>query len=1834
MLFSDCIHTISNNTDVPEGSTITTDIDAFSFVIITDTMNDEIKSALQDLLFMFGTQLSSIKIPSSAIGADKSDSIFGSSRNEGCQHLQSSVIGDILVSAETQVIHSPVKIAVHKSCREGIVSFLSEYPQQYPMKLADNKDICFDPRSSANTPPYGAIVDSLIKCCFVRQSKKHILHIADLGTRHMIDFSGDATCLILQMFEKVEILRNIGGVTVEMTQLDVAFNIPTRNVLVQWSYEKREKDKKKEREQNSSSFLANTEVEVWALHVIKTKLGIVEEDRRQVGTVRLKQKKWKNPRKIIIPLRPYLDKREDNSSDCSNTSDDSTYSEHTPNPFLTLYNHSLLNNNSIRSHLSMDSKSVYSLKFYSTVSHILTQNRSELPLTYSKMEQLPLSTMDSLKRFFGNMLEASRTAFRSVKRNGICARLEVSIRPSGWNPLGNSFRCHGHLIDVMAHVHRAIQECFLYGEHKFVMRTIPHELVYSKFTSLIGEVQALTRIRASVKFCDVFPGEKCALWLKAMVTTILCICGLAGQTKLKYLRNWMKDEGRYNPTNMTPTRLTSNHMDTEEESYASTTKQPTISDHTWKKIQYHLKNLRFSEDSTNKIVHALKTRTPLNFSRKLYQELSLIDKWHFAQNIRANLIPILVSYMKKDEQLHVSKHTTHHNLDEGGSQNLIHAADSGIFIPSHLAYSTDALHQFQDHSASPNQYNMGNLRTTYCQEPILLIITHLFDLSLLFDVHSPLYLRYLYHFIRLCHAREITLPNSGDKLHQLDPDSSDLDFRLASSCIFANRWDSASFHLICKGLGIEVIDCDQYLVDECLLASLCSHYHFPCQFKISLPKSLSSLTTEDKQLLNSLICETIKEDIVLEMNSHLYGKRHFYRYHDDLHIWIPNKSLLIYKDNYSVTQYTVIFESQDIYAVLDKQFNNHGILGYEMRTTLHVLLQDMSNFGSLCDSFLNDDATNNKNFCQANTLYELEYQKDFALLEQINTKYEHVWNMCHEVIVPCVALQYQSNIYVIDIDNKESHLHRYDKNSSKVVTHFFPGCDCWISAHLKCVFIMKEGQQFKLIIPGTPISRPVPSHKLFFLQNANKISAFNSHPQGRIRNALSVSDSLSKVLSSNEVKHEHFRLKLNDQDPLDLLNYFTEFDSSFSNHDLTTFFGDNIVSTLNVSGITSTSTLLSKILSDYKLLPHTIICPLVCLKYKLWISVWEDEAAKNEKSKKITFFYGFDSRHNKVVCEVIKDHYIHLPFQSHFLYIKSTGNNKFGWWKLDEINPFTSPNYTYCYANNLTCKFSYLDNPLKTKVITLFKNKLRMRIFDQEQILKDPTLFHNSGKVTIVPLEFYKDGSVHSFQHGLLVIYPFNERERKSYGSLIHNNISMEMTSHIKNNILRRPNHDPNSPHVSISDIHVEHNVVFCSTFLLMVYIYIANSSKNCHDLTTNLSKLQLESDIDHKSKTWLVSLLIHTPPDATFIPIPQWLHQIANTTQFRSNPFNHNEYSQNDDRRTQKRTTNVRIDSNTSKKMRMIPSKSLRTARNYTSSVFKHILGEGNIFFSDDYKQFVDFIHLKAEMQANQTFISTPTRADRLSKSKKDIVSRFYKTSISAIEFQSLVEKKWISHEVINFISKICQQENQKIHIYNSHFMGKYLTQPNEDFREFHTQIGQDVEYLYIPINHDGNHWLLCRMDFSKKQILLLNSISNEDYNQNYLSSLKTYVSYVVRSLSTMKKTRHVTINADKWKGDWTLKDGSDNSPPQSDIHDSGIFTILNMCLFILGVKVSKTTYSQTMVINHKIRERLAKIIFDFTDWEQMHNTLVDEEVTSQLDSRWQQYVTGMFYQCYNGIN
>ena len=1804
LLMNDCMHTIRNLTEISQGSEITTDIDAFSLVvIISDTINNEIKSSLEDLLFIFGTRLSSIKIPNMAIGGDKPDSIFGSSRNIGCQHLHSKMIGDLLTSSETQVIHSPVKIAVHHSCREKILSYLCEYPQQYPMKLAKNRDICFDPTSSANTPPYGVIVDSLIKCCYVHEFDKHILHIADIGTRHRLDVNC-ITCPVLDMFEKVKMLRKIAGVRVEISQLDVAFNIPTKNSLIQWSYEKLDQSRRKKK----MPLLSQTVAEVWALHGIKTTSGAIEDDGKQAGTVRLKQSNWKTPRKIIFPLKPH------NANMPSSESDDSTYMcQNTTTTSLTFSNES--NSSRITRNISTDAKSLYSIKFYSTISHALTQNRRDLPLTYKKMENLPSSTMEQLKRLFQKILENSRAAFMSVKNNGICARLEVSVRPSGSNDLGDSLRCHGHFIDMMIHVNRSIQECFLSGQHKLTIRTIPCDIVYSKLTSLISQAQSLTSIRASIKYSAVHPGEKCAVWLKALLTSILCIGGLAGETKLKYLRIWMKDEERYNPINIMPTMLTSIYSDSQLVTPVSLNMQPKIQDRTWALIASHLCHLRFSSDCIGKIMYVLKSSSPSTHSRKLYQELSFMDKWKFAHNVRERLIPILVSYLNKGKKLGAMKSVTQHNSLELSYQEHINSSVGTIFIPSHLAYSTDALHQFQDHSASLHTNKRVIPENAMCMDPMLSIITSLYDLSLLFDVHTPIFAKHMYHHISLCHAMQIKLPNSQVNLDTLDKDSSDLDFGFASTCILESICDNVSFHLICKGLHIDILDCQGYSDDECLLASICKHYHFPCQLQYSIPQNLASLQKADIDMLNHLTCEAIRKDIVLQLDSQLFGKRHYYRFHDDCHIWIPNTSFMYLKENNVVMQYTEIYQSSDLYVVLDKIFNNHGYLGYNMRTNLYCFLRDLSLFGSVCDSFLNVDATNNTNFCHANTLEELQHIKNFALVEQFNSQHDNMWNMRHEVILPCVALYYKTNIFIIDKDKHESHLHIYDSSASKVVTHSIMSINRSISPSLKCDCFMKDDDEFKIIQMLPPLSRTIQTCQLFFLHDAKKYSSFNGHPRQRVRKANSVSDSILKILSSDNVKHEHFVSKHDHNDPLDILNYYTEFNSSYPKNIISNFFSDNIASCMATNGIISTSSLLSKISIDYKRLPHMIICPLVCLKYKLWIAVWGDSAEMNEKSEKATFFYGYDARHHKVVCEEVKDHYIHLPFQSHIFYIKSTGTNNFGWWQQEDINPFTYPNYNFSPAKNLTCRYSYLDTPQRNKILSWFQKKYRMRIFDPDLFCSDPNNFYNSPTITLVPVPFYNNLCKHSFQHGLLVIYPFDENERTLKACLIGDNVTNDATFNLKQKLMQLA-----GPSLSIDDIQSQPNVAFCSTFLLMVYIYIAHSSKNLADLILNIAKLENEIEVDHKSKSWLASLLSDLSITKTSIPIPQWLHQIANTTESQS-------------------AETIGGITPTPRKRHLItgfpsasnPNKivSSKKPRWFSNSALQPLLSdEWSINFSDDLDRYITLIKLKADHVVTSE-ISTSSSLDTgpLSfKTNKDYVSIFCDISISARELQSLLNNECISHSIVNFIFKIIQHENKTIH-YSSHFMDIDVMKP-ENIQYFHGNIPTNVEYLFILINHGSQRWLLLRLDFMIKKIIIMHSSTNDIVNQKYVSSVKMYIDNICKDLQQKKKTRNTSCNISKWVGNWTSSDASVDFPQSENINDSGLFIILQMSLFLSNYPNSFPAHTPKHINTQKIREKLSRIIFDFTDWEKLYFSILEENDSCNLDIIWKNFLSEMFQQ------
>jgi len=353
-------------------------------------------------------------------------------------------------------------------------------------------------------------------------------------------------------------MREIQGISVEMTQIDIAFNIPTKNnALIQCSYERIRKSSSKGG--NYRSFVDSMSSEIWALHEIQTENDKVNS--KQTGTVRLRQKEWMNPNKIKVPilLEHFTD---DNDNPSSDSMDDSTHTAsqaQLPNIMLSKIYHDFCHGNTSQDYIEIDANSIYSVKFYSTISHYLTQRRNQLPLTFRQMNDLHKSSMLTVQRFSDLMLALSGGAMKHVHDHGICARLEVSVRPNGRSSIGDHLRRHGHLIDVLAHVHIALNDLIMTGNHKLSFKTSPCELVYAKILQLISLLKSMTRFRASVKFCDIHRGNKHSDWLRAMVTLIMTFTGIAGETNLKFFAKWLHDGCRYPNKSATQSPHRSSH---------------------------------------------------------------------------------------------------------------------------------------------------------------------------------------------------------------------------------------------------------------------------------------------------------------------------------------------------------------------------------------------------------------------------------------------------------------------------------------------------------------------------------------------------------------------------------------------------------------------------------------------------------------------------------------------------------------------------------------------------------------------------------------------------------------------------------------------------------------------------------------------------------------------------------------------------------------------------------------------------------------------------------------------------------------------------------------------------------------------------------------------------------------------------------------------------------------------------------------------------------------------------------------------------------------------------
>ena len=610
---------------------------------------------------------------------------------------------------------------------------------------------------------------------------------------------------------------------------------------------------------------------------------------------------------------------------------------------------------------------------------------------------------------------------------------------------------------------------------------------------------------------------------------------------------------------------------------------------------------------------------------------------------------------------------------------------------------------------------------------------------------------------------------------------------------------------------------------------------------------------------------------------------------------------------------------------------------------------------------------------------------------------------------------------------------------------------------------------------------------------------------------------------------------------------------------------------------------------NHNQLSHHILCPIMCLKYNLWISVWEDEVILSKKSRN-TYFYWFDPTKARVDCKVFHGQYIHLTYQSHILYVRcSKQSNRCGYWEQEELNPFTRSQNLYSYSDNLLCRYSYLDDPLKSKVIDLFKNCCNMNIIPEESPYSRTQYHGNRINPTLVPIVFANPN-----EKGLLVIFPFNEKENMYDVCIIHPDVPTNVLDQKIEFFKSKLDDETLAPQFSIDRISINLLHDFGLSFLMMLLIFIASTSRNVQQLQSLIHNMRYEIDIVNKSKQWLSNWLSDSfyNPNSTLI-IPQWLQQIicyeAPSHAIQQVQESIAEREQISRTNEQSGAVGVSNDTNTTKKRKLLKSSHEQQILDMNSDIYNNSTSEVHSYLecstkynTEPYVNFISFVESMAKLERN--YFYQKKKSKNIQAHNFNVVI-FDNKSISAMNFVKITDHDWIGDEVVDYIGKTLMYDHNSSHIFSTQFMTNLLNDIS-NVKTWHTQMSIDVNSLYIPIHKDGNHWLLSRIDFKEKQILLWNSSYKIEDHSNYLNKLMEYIVCVQDQLVQANEENS------KWHGNWTVQDKSCNCPKQCNFDDCGIFTILNLVLLINEVDLSANSYSQELIDNFNTRVRIAQIV------------------------------------------
>ena len=486
---------------------VKTDMDAISILISTNDMTPERRTGIKEFLNLFGNELTlRATLPNSVIGSSR-EGIFGCREDKKCMHLPPP-----LQNGEALVISTPVKIAVHRSCKRRLWKSLKSHDIHFT--LSRNNGLCFNPRHAANAANYNKMIEAIVDSCAIQDSNHHVIHVADFGCKLEIT-PGEQDCPLGKIFTALKKLTQL-GIRTQIAQLDFGFSVPARNNKVpNYSWDRDN--------QNAQSqikrFFKHVSKDVYPTHHVHPNVkgqDVNLAKRRGTLSLKKKRKEWEK-----TPNAEDMIRIEHGNEDL--------------NVFFfvigQMYSCEQDNNENHMSHVSLSPNSVQSGKVYSSLAHQYLQQRFNFMMKEKHFYAVGRRNMKYLSEYVKRVEEATLNSLRYQFNDcTVYSRVEISIRFPPWD---KGMRRVGHYTDYLVHALLAVNELCAGESHSFSVHFHDPVRLVTQVKNMASEVLSYLHFRESLSFNQVYKNERITDWLRMMLSLMMITAGLVPHPRFR-----------------------------------------------------------------------------------------------------------------------------------------------------------------------------------------------------------------------------------------------------------------------------------------------------------------------------------------------------------------------------------------------------------------------------------------------------------------------------------------------------------------------------------------------------------------------------------------------------------------------------------------------------------------------------------------------------------------------------------------------------------------------------------------------------------------------------------------------------------------------------------------------------------------------------------------------------------------------------------------------------------------------------------------------------------------------------------------------------------------------------------------------------------------------------------------------------------------------------------------------------------------------------------------------------------------------------------------------------